>query len=438
MEVNLVVWQNLCNIIQVVTIIYLYAIVTDSVSWAKVVLITLFICPRSTYKPPLLIPAIPTTEKSTTLSILENEIDQVVLKVAQSVDSIKAVTTETTVEKEVEDGEEQMLADSPEVEEVDDNSSEEEEIEESEEERQPPSSSENDSSSEVTESSSSEEDSSEESSDYNTESAENVVQQHYGSETMLTEEEALLKVDSNPELKVNATGQEPVFSQTESFSEQFDDKSSNFITIEENPLKPVLLKDTHLQNEIFHDIISKDSSDEDTSEDSVDPDEGLASNQVTPKTQLSKDPESVNIGDSSVPKPPTSANTMNDKLVPNSSSTTKSEVTPLLTNMKGEVSNMQVVGGNKTDDTGVAKDTTTPSNPPQSTTEDRLGTTTTVSPGSDNGQVPPMGEVTQGQPKPCSRNCSEQVMFEFQNQPLCFGSMFTVDWIVTSASCALR
>lgn len=44
----------------------------------------------------------------------------------------------------------------------------------------------------------------------------------------------------------------------------------------------------------------------------------------------------------------------------------------------------------------------------------------------------------------CSRtpasnnNCSREIRFEFENHTLCFGSVYSLDWVVTSASCALR
>lgn len=44
----------------------------------------------------------------------------------------------------------------------------------------------------------------------------------------------------------------------------------------------------------------------------------------------------------------------------------------------------------------------------------------------------------------CSRtsssnnNCSREIRFEFENRTLCFGSVYSLDWVVTSASCALR
>lgn len=373
----------------------------------------------------------PTTEKLTTLSLLENEIDQVVLKVAQSVDSVKTVTTQKSEEKEVEDSGGEMMADSPgSEEENDEESSQEGEIEESEEDMSSSSSSESDSQSQVTESSSSEEESSEESSIHNTESSENLIQQYHESVILIDKGESGLKLNVKPGSKENTTAD---LSQSEEVSEKYDDKSSNVITSNENSLESNSLKDAVLQNEIINEMVAKDSKDDLTETGTSGP--AHTSDEVTPKTQTNKNPETM-------PKPSTSGNLSKDNIISNTSSTTESmnEVTPT-TNMSDQLNNTQNIinGQNKTASTDANKETST-SNTPSSidTTEDRLGTTTTVTPGSDNGQLPPMGEVTQGQPKPCSTNCSEQVVFEYQNQPLCFGSLFTVDWVVTSASCALR
>ncbi|XP_046687897.1 uncharacterized protein LOC124373575 [Homalodisca vitripennis] len=82
--------------------------------------------------------------------------------------------------------------------------------------------------------------------------------------------------------------------------------------------------------------------------------------------------------------------------------------------------------------------------------EDQFVTSTTVSPAThipDNGRPMSTGQVIQGHPgmdQPCSRgasrgeNCSEEVKFIFQNKTICFGSVYALDWVVTSASCALR
>lgn len=77
--------------------------------------------------------------------------------------------------------------------------------------------------------------------------------------------------------------------------------------------------------------------------------------------------------------------------------------------------------------------------------EEGLVTSFSVSPVPNNGQLTsPAGDV-QGHPEvtgPCSRssssNCSGEVRFTFENETLCFGSIYKTDWVVTSASCALR
>lgn len=73
-------------------------------------------------------------------------------------------------------------------------------------------------------------------------------------------------------------------------------------------------------------------------------------------------------------------------------------------------------------------------NSTNSDTKGGFATETSVYP--EQGSVRP---GSQGQASTNNiNNCSREIKFEFQNRTLCFGSVYSQDWVVTSASCALR
>lgn len=69
-------------------------------------------------------------------------------------------------------------------------------------------------------------------------------------------------------------------------------------------------------------------------------------------------------------------------------------------------------------------------------------TEASVYPGQEQASVRPGGQGQAG--VGCSRtrtnttDCSPEIRFVFENRTLCFGAVYSLDWVVTSASCALR
>lgn len=392
-----------------------------------------FVCCRvvsnqSTYKPPLL-PTDPTTEHSTSVDVLENEIDQVLLKVAQSVDSIKSATSPNSPPDQ---GGGVMMGDAPVTEESDEDSievghdSSEQEDDSSDEGGSEESSVEVSSPSHSTsikvkrpggvKDSSSEVDSSEEYAIHKIESSENFINSH-------SPEPPIKNTDSSLTSKLKP-GSIAITKNEDTFKVQGDSGHTEgpgaFTPL--GQLDTMSSKETPLQNEIMTESVSKGTVNEATNLE----DKSVERKTDKPSTVTPKHDQ--NISENPIP---TTIETTQRPLTPGMATTVK----PMSSTTLRPPDANGVFKVNKTNNIATSTGVSVVSNPPGSTTDDRLVTSTSVSP---TPVSPPMGEVTQGQPRPCSTNCSDEITFEFQNQPLCFGSMFIPGWVVTSASCALR